>query len=55
MIQLNLSVLICPFCWRDYFLGLNGTVDGCDHCLNVIRNSVPLGHTIIEEVEAEKA
>jgi hypothetical protein len=48
--QLNLDVLVCPFCWQDYFLGLNGTVDGCDPCLTVIRN--PVDHTIIEEGES---
>ncbi len=36
---------ICPCCGLPYVLGLTGTVDGCDECLSVIRNT---DNTIIE-------
>lgn len=28
----------CPYCGKDYLLGRNGTVHGCDECLKVIRD-----------------
>jgi deoxycytidylate deaminase len=30
---------ICPHCKKEFDLGYNGTVDGCDDCLNVKRDS----------------
>lgn len=40
----NLS--ICPHCEEKYTLGQNGTIDGCDECLRVIRNAID--NTIID-------
>lgn len=51
----NQPVYVCPHCEGRYILGKNGTVDGCDVCLNVIRNT---DGTVIEEdtlTDMEKA
>lgn len=40
-------IYICPHCESPYALGENGTIEGCDVCLKIIRN--PIDHTIIEE------
>lgn len=52
------NVLVCPYCENKYTLGKNGTVDGCDECMKVIRNAVD--NTIIDlhdeaEIEMENA
>jgi len=47
---------VCPHCECRYLLGVNGTVDGCDECLGIIRNQ--MDGTIIDEdelTEMEKA
>lgn len=38
--------IVCPHCEHKYTLGVNGTVDGCDECMHVIRNAVD--NTIID-------
>jgi hypothetical protein len=43
---------ICPHCEKKYRLGINGTVEGCDVCLSIIRN--PLDNTIIETINEEE-
>jgi len=54
---MNSPIYVCPHCEKRYTLGVNGTVEGCDDCMNVIRNQVD--NTIIEEedelTEMEKA
>jgi len=46
-----ITVCICPMCEMPYALGVNGTVDGCDPCLRVVRNAID--NTIIDEQEAD--
>ena len=46
---MNISRLTCPHCQQPYVLGLTGTVDGCDNCLEITRN--PIDHTIIDEID----
>ena len=29
----------CPKCHQGYVMGWNGTVDGCDKCLGIVRDS----------------
>lgn len=43
-------IMKCPHCEQEYQLGISGTVDGCDPCLNILRN--PIDHTIINESKA---
>lgn len=31
-------VYVCPHCEKKYQLGKDGTADGCDDCMKVIRN-----------------
>lgn len=33
-------VYSCPMCGHPYTLGVDGTVDGCDVCLKVVRNAI---------------
>lgn len=42
-------VYVCPHCERKYILGKTGTVDGCDDCLEIMRNE--LDGTIIEDTD----
>lgn len=44
-------VVVCPHCEHKYTLGVDGTVDGCDACMNVIRNAV--SNTIIDMYDRE--
>lgn len=30
---------VCPTCKNGYVMGRNGTVDGCDKCLGIVRDS----------------
>ena len=32
-------IATCPHCGHEYFVGVNGTVDGCDDCLGIERTS----------------
>jgi hypothetical protein len=41
-------VHVCPHCEKRYTLGVDGTIEGCDPCMNVIRNK--LDGTIIQPV-----
>lgn len=43
--RLALIVAVCQICERNYTLGIDGTVEGCDNCLHIERN--PRDHTII--------
>lgn len=38
-------IYVCPYCEHKYKLGFDGTVDGCDECLGIVRNA--LDHSII--------
>lgn len=38
---------VCPHCEGKYILGVNGTINGCDECLGIIRNLID--NTIIDE------
>lgn len=29
----------CPHCLQEYYLGINGTVNGCDRCEGIIRDA----------------
>lgn len=52
----NTTVYICPHCECPYALGVNGTIDGCDDCLKIVRNN--LDGTVIDEdpmTDMEKA
>lgn len=40
------NTYICPMCEKEYTLGVNGTVDGCDRCLHVVRNAID--NTVID-------
>ncbi len=31
-------ICVCPHCEKNYILGVTGTVNGCDVCLQIIRN-----------------
>jgi hypothetical protein len=31
--------MICPYCFNEYTLGVNGVYDGCDTCRGITRNS----------------
>ncbi len=42
-------IYVCPHCERRYTLGVNGTVEGCDECMQVVRSQ--LDNTIIEDYE----
>lgn len=44
---MNNDIYVCPHCEHKYILGKNGTVDGCDECLSIVRN--PLDNTIIDD------
>lgn len=44
-------IVVCPYCEHKYTLGVNGTVDGCDPCMKVIRNAV--SNTIIDMYDRE--
>ena len=35
----NTTIYVCPHCERKYELGKTGTVEGCDECLKIIRDS----------------
>ena len=35
----NLKECTCPNCLTNYFLGVNGTVTGCDRCEGIVRMS----------------
>lgn len=37
----------CPHCHEGFTLGVNGTVNGCDQCLGILRN--PIDNTIIDQ------
>ncbi len=53
---MTITICVCPYCEQKYKLGFDGTVEGCDVCLNIIRN--PQDHSIIEEdalTDMEKA
>lgn len=28
----------CPYCLGEYSLGIDGTVDGCDRCMGIVRD-----------------
>jgi hypothetical protein len=40
-------IVVCPHCQHKYTLGVNGTIDGCDACESVIRNTID--NTIISD------
>lgn len=40
-------IYVCPCCDKRYTLGVDGTIEGCDKCMTVIRNA--LDGTVIEE------
>lgn len=46
---MNPTICICPYCEHKYKLGFDGTTEGCDVCLNIVRN--PIDHSILEEVD----
>lgn len=51
----NKVIVVCPHCEKKYTLGKDGTVEGCDVCLKIIRN---LDGTVIEDsplVEVEQS
>lgn len=35
----NATTYICPHCEHKYILGVTGTVEGCDECLSIVRNT----------------
>ena len=37
---MNPIITICLYCEGKYKLGFDGTVDGCDACLGIVRNPV---------------
>ncbi len=39
-------IFLCPHCEKRYVLGVSGTIEGCDTCMKVIRNT---DGTVIEE------
>jgi hypothetical protein len=41
---------ICPHCERPFVLGLTGTIEGCDECLEIIRNT---DGTVIDNFDTE--
>lgn len=43
------EIYVCPHCEKPYTLGVTGTVDGCDICENIIRNT---DGTVIDEVDS---
>jgi hypothetical protein len=46
------QVVTCSHCLKPYVLGETGTVEGCDVCLNIVRNQ--MDGTIIS-TDMEKA
>ena len=42
-------IVVCKYCEKKYALGMNGTVDGCDVCLEIIRN---LDGQVIDEEDS---
>lgn len=49
----HLFVAVCQICERNYTLGISGTVEGCDTCLDIERN--PRDHTIINPGRSQAA
>ena len=47
----NTNTYVCPHCGHKYTLGVNGTVLGCDPCMNISRNAVD--NTIINTWDGE--
>lgn len=33
----KLAERTCPHCLKEYTMGINGTVDGCDECEGIVR------------------
>ena len=40
-------VVTCPKCKKNYILGVNGVVNGCDECTGTKRN-LPGGYVLIQ-------
>jgi hypothetical protein len=49
---MNKKYVRCSYCGQWYTLGVDGTVDGCDTCMEIIRNQ--LDGTIIEDYELDE-
>lgn len=51
----TVTVVMCSHCQMPYALGVNGTVEGCDECMSVIRNALDgtIISTMYDAVETE--
>jgi hypothetical protein len=40
-------IVKCPKCGKDYVMGVNGVVNGCDECTGTVRN-LPGGYVAMQ-------